>query len=100
MNEIDLAIHFTQLSTHLDRLLQMTEIMTNEVDKHNSVINKIEMQAMESGALLTDYTLLGHNILGASPTPIKLITNTHRDPPNHNALGITNGQKVLLNSVL
>jgi hypothetical protein len=53
---------------------------------------------MESGDLLTDYTLLGHHILGSSPTQLQTITNTNT--PNINALGMTTGQKVLLNSVL
>ena len=70
--------------------------MTNEVDKHNIVITKIEAQAMESGDLLTDYTLLGHHILGASPTP----PQTNATTPNFGALGMATGQKVLLNSVL
>jgi len=97
-SEIDMAIHFTQLNTHLDHLLQMTDIMTNEVNKHNIVITKIETQAMESGDLLTDYTLLGHHILGSPPTQLQTLTNTNT--PNINALGMTTGQKVLLNSVL
>jgi hypothetical protein len=88
-----MAVNFTQLNSHLDRLLQMSAIMTNEVNKHNIVITKIEAQAMESGDLLTDYTLLGHHILGSTPTQIQTITNT----PN---LGVATGQKVLLNSVL
>ncbi|CAF2191626.1 unnamed protein product [Rotaria magnacalcarata] len=100
MNEIDMAINFTQLNTHLDNLLQMTEIMTGEVNKHNIVITKIEAQAMESGNLLTDYTLFGHNILGSSPTQIQTVTNTSTDTSNFGALGISTGQKVLMNSVL
>ncbi|CAF1392894.1 unnamed protein product [Rotaria sp. Silwood1] len=100
MNEIDMAINFTQLNTYLDHLLQMTEIMTNEVNKHNIVITKIEAQAMESGNLLTDYTLLGHNILGSSPTQLQTITNTNTDTSNFGTLGLNTGQKVLLNSVL
>ncbi|CAF1206490.1 unnamed protein product [Rotaria sordida] len=100
INEIDMAINFTQLNTHLDHLLQMSEIMTNEVNQHNIVITKIEAQAMESGDLLTDYTLLGHHILGSSPTQLQTITNTNTDTSHFGALGIPNGQKVLLNSVL
>jgi hypothetical protein len=94
MNEINMAIHFTQLNTHLDHLLQITDIMNNEVNKHNIVISKIEAQAMESGNLLTDYTLLGHNILGSSPTQLQTLPNTNT------ALGMSTGQKILLNSVL
>ncbi|CAF2587501.1 unnamed protein product [Rotaria sp. Silwood2] len=101
INEIDMAINFNQLNTHLDHLLQMTDIMTNEVNKHNIVITKIETQAMESGDLLTDYTLLGHHILGSSPAKHQTITNTNTNTSNIGALGIaTTGQKVLLNSVL
>ena len=94
MNEINMAIHFTQLNTHLDHLLQVTDIMNNEVNKHNIVISKIEAQAMESGNLLTDYTLLGHHILGSSPTQTPTLTDTNT------ALAVTAGQKVLLNSIL
>jgi len=94
MNEINMAIHFTQLNTHLDHLLQITDIMNNEVNKHNIVISKIEAQAMESGNLLTDYTLLGHNILGSSPTQLQTLPNTNT------ALGMSTGQKILVNSVL
>ena len=92
-----MAVNFTQLNTHLDHLLQMTTIMTNEVDKHNIVITKIEAQAMESGDLLTDYTLLGHHILGSSPTQFQTITNTNTITPN---LAMTTGQNIFLNSVL
>ncbi len=98
MTEINMSLHFNQLNTHLDHLLQMTNIMTNEVNKHNIVISKIETQAMESGNLLTDYTLLGHHILGSSPTQLQTLTNTNT--PNLTALGMTTGQKVLLNSVI
>jgi hypothetical protein len=89
-----MAIHFTQLNTHLDHLLQITDIMNNEVNKHNIVISKIEAQAMESGNLLTDYTLLGHHILGSSSTQIPTLTDTNM------ALEMSTGQKVLLNAVL
>jgi hypothetical protein len=95
-----MAMNFTQLNTHLDHLLEMTGIMTNEVNKHNIVITKIESQAMESGDLLTDYTLLGHHILGSSPTQVQNITNTNTMAQNIGTLGMATGQKVLLNSVL
>lgn len=90
-NEINMAIHFTQLNTHLDHLFQLTESMNNEVNKHNIVITKIEAQAMQSGDLLTDYTLLGHQILGS---PV-LHSQTSTNP-----LPISAGQKVLLNAVV
>jgi len=100
MNEINMAIHFTQLNTHLDHLLQITDIMNNEVNKHNIVISKIEAQAMESGNLLTDYTLLGHHILGSKPTQLQTLTNSNKIPSNLTELGMSTGQKVLLNSVI
>ncbi|CAF1409733.1 unnamed protein product [Adineta ricciae] len=90
-NEVNMAIHFTQLNTHLDHLFQLTESMSNEVNKHNIVITKIEAQAMQSGDLLTDYTLLGHQILGS---PV-LHSQTSTNP-----LPISAGQKVLLNAVV
>jgi len=100
MTEINMSIHFTQLNTHLDHLLEMTDTMTNEVTQHNNVISKIESQAMESGNLLTDYTLLGHHILGSTPTQLQTLTNSNKIPQNLTALGMSTGQKVLLNSVL
>ncbi|CAF0818566.1 unnamed protein product [Adineta steineri] len=99
-NEINMATNFTQLNLYLDNLLKMTEIMTNEVNKHNIVITKIETQAMQSGDLLTDYTLLGHHILGSSPTQHQTLTNINTMTPNLNPLTMANGQKVLLNAVL
>ena len=98
LNEIDMAMNFTQLNTYLDHLLQMTDIMTNELNKHNIVVTKIETQAMNSGNLLTDYTLLGHHILGSSPAQVQQITNI--DGSNISALGTSTGRKVLLDSVL
>jgi hypothetical protein len=100
MTEINMSIHFKQLNTHLDHLLEMTNIMTNEVNQHNNVISKIESQAMESGNLLTDYTLLGHHILGSTPTQLQTLTNSNKIPSNLTALGMSTGQKVLLNSVI
>ncbi|UJR34248.1 hypothetical protein I4U23_021652 [Adineta vaga] len=90
-NEINLAIHFTQLNTHLDHLFQVTDLMSNEINKHNIVITKIETQAMQSGDLLTDYTLLGHQILGSSSRQSQILNNS---------LPISPGQKVLLNTVI
>jgi hypothetical protein len=95
-NEINMAIHFTQLNNHLDHLFQITNLMSNEVNKHNVVITKIESQAMQSGDLLTDYTLLGHQILGTPNRQSQPLTNT----PNFSPLTMSTGQKVLMNSVL
>lgn len=88
MNEINMAIQFTQLNTHLDHLLDISHLTTSQITQQNLLISKIESQAMESGNLLTDYTLLGHHILGSSTTQLIPMNNT----------GL--GQKVLLNSVL
>jgi hypothetical protein len=98
MTEINMSLHFNQLNTHLDHLLQMTDFMTNKINKHNIVISEIEAQAMESGNLLTYNTLLGHHILGSSPTQLQTLTNTNT--PDLTALGMSTGQKVLLNFVL
>lgn len=100
MTEINMSIHFTELNTHLDHLLQMTNVMNNEINENNLIISKIESQAMESGNLLTDYTLLGHHILGSSPTHLQTLTNNNTITSDLNTLGISTGQKLLLNSVL
>jgi len=93
ITEINLAIQFNQINTHLDQLSQMTNQMSNQINKQNLVISKIESKAMESGNLLTDYTLLGNRILGTN----------HLQDQNRiqtDTLAISAGQKVLLNSVL
>lgn len=95
LNEINMAIQFTELNTHLDHLLQISEIISGQVNHQNILISKIESQAMESGNLLTDYTLLGHHILGTSNTQLRTLNEK-----NLTALGMSTGQKVLLNSVL
>lgn len=92
-----MAIHMTQLNSHLDNLLQITDQMTNEVNQHNVVITKIESQAMQSGDLLTDYTLLGHQILGSTSAPPTTVPSTSN---LQSAAVATAGQKMLLNSVL
>ena len=95
LNEINMAIHFTQLNTHLDHLLDINQMTSGQINHQNILISKIESQAMESGNLLTDYTLLGHHILRSSNTQLDTFNQT-----NPTGLGITTGQKVLLNSVL
>ena len=101
LSEIDMAIDFTQLNSHLDRLLNTTALINSEVTKHNRIISQIETQAMESGDLLTDNTLLAHHSLGTSPsTPPRPMTNSNLITQNIGQLGVTSGQKILLNSVL
>lgn len=100
INEINMSIHFTQLNTHLDNLLGITNIINNQINKHNLIISKIEKQAMESGNLLTDYTLLGNHILGSIPNNLQTFTNTNTIKPNLNTLAISTGEKILLNSVI
>jgi len=101
INEMNMSIQFNQLNTYLNHLLEMTNTITNEINEHNILISKIETQAMESGNLLTDYTLLGHHILdSSSSSPSQTLTNTNTISPNLNQLAIANGQKVLLNSIL
>ena len=89
LNEIDMSLHFTEINRSLDELFQITTKMNAEVNEHNFLIAQIGSQAMKSGDLLTDYTLLGQQILGSPSTPSLV------DP-----LPISNGQKVLLKSVL
>lgn len=89
LNEIDMSLHFTEINRSLDELFQITTKMNAEVNEHNFLITQIGSQAMKSGDLLTDYTLLGHQILGSPSTPSLV------DP-----LSISNGQKVLLKTVL
>lgn len=100
INEIDMAINFNQLNRYLDHLLEVTEFMTSEVNKHNFVITKIETQAMESENLLNNYTLVGHDILGSSSKQIETIANPSINRSNLDALTISNGKKVFLNSFL
>ena len=99
-NEIDMAIQFTQLDSHLDHLFQMTTMMNQELNKHNLIISKIGRQATESGDLLTDYTLFGHQLLGSSTQPNSIVSNSNPIPSNIGQLGMTTGQKIILNSVL
>lgn len=98
VTEINMAIQFNQINTHLDHLLQITDNMSNQIDKHNLFISKIQNKAMESGNLLTDYTLLGNHILGTSTTQNQ--TLPHSPTNDLTSLGISTGQKVLLDSVL
>jgi hypothetical protein len=100
INEIDLAIRMAQLDKHLDRLFETTNAMSNEVNQHNVLITRIGAQAMASGDLLTDYTLLGHDILGVTAnSPTQLMRNADVVGSPLTSLAAAHGNKLLLHAV-